>query len=184
MPKLPSLPDAAALSELFKLFPGHVETLMPFVDSVLRGPGEWDIAERELIAAYVSSLNACSFCLGGHVLYAEAFGLPPEQLEAALQDPDTAGLEAGLTAVLHYVRALNTMPHRLRQSDMDAVLGAGVTERALYEAVLIAALFNMMNRVAEGTGVTFDARTDPSRHSLAQMKNPREHRFVAAGPKP
>lgn len=180
MPKLPSLHTDGTLFDLFQSFPGHAESLMPFVDAVLRGPGEWDIADRELIAAYVSSLNACTFCLGGHVLYAQAFGIPPEQLGAALQDPESAGLKPQMVAVLGYVRRLNTMPHGMVQADMDAVLESGVTERALYEATMIAALFNMMNRIAEGTGVTFDARSDPSRHSLAALPHdPRAHRFVA-----
>lgn len=180
MPKLPSLNPDGTLFDLFQTFPGHAETLMPFVDAVLRGPGEWDIADREMIAAYVSSLNACSFCLGGHVLYAEAFGIPPDTLSAVLQDPATAEIDPQLAAVLGYVRRINTMPHGMTQADMDAVLDTGVTERALYEATLIAALFNMMNRIAEGTGVTFDARIDPSRHALAEMAgSPRKHRFVA-----
>lgn len=179
MPKLPSLKDDATLFDLFQQFPGHAQTLMPYVDSVLRGPGAWDIADRELIAAYVSSLNACSFCLGGHILYAEAFGIPAETISAALKDPATAGLGPQMTATLGYVRDLNTMPHRLTQKDMDAVLDTGVSERALYEAIMIASLFNMMNRIAEGSGVTFDARTDPSRHSLSALETPRDHRFVA-----
>lgn len=179
MPKLPSLKEEGTLFDLFQLFPGHVQTLMPFVDSVLRGPGEWDIAERELIAAYVSSLNACTFCLGGHVLYAQAFGIPEDQLAATLDDPNSAGLDEKLAATLGYVRHLNTMPHRLTQKDMDAVLNEGVSEKALYEAIMIAGLFNMMNRIAEGNGVTFDARQDPTRHGLSGMENPRDHRFVA-----
>ena len=28
---------------------------------VMRGPSEWSVAERELMAAYVSSVNACEF---------------------------------------------------------------------------------------------------------------------------
>jgi uncharacterized peroxidase-related enzyme len=180
MPKLPSLADDGTLFDLFQTFPGHAQTLMPYVDSVLRGPGEWDIADRELIAAYVSSLNACSFCLGGHILYAEAFGIPAETLEAVLNDPETADLTQQMRAVLGYLKGLNTMPHRLTQADMQAVLETGVSERALYEAIMIAAIFNMMNRIAEGTGVTFDARNDPSRHSLATLDEPRAHRFVPA----
>lgn len=179
MPKLPSLQEDATLFDLFQLFPGHAQTLMPFVDAVLRGPGEWDIADRELMAAYVSSLNACRFCLGGHVLYAQAFGIPPETLEAVLEERADANISPQMAATLTYLKALNTMPHRLTQADMDAVLETGVSQRALYDAILITGVFNMMNRIAEGTGVTFDARDEPSRHALAALSDPRSHRFIA-----
>ena len=179
MPKLPSLKDNATLGDLFALFPAQGPALMPFIDSVLRGPGVWDIADRELIAAYVSSLNACQYCIGSHLIFAEAFGIPKDQLEATLEDPSTAGLNPGLAATLTYLRALNTLPHRLAQADMDVVLETGVSEQALYEAITVAALFSMMNRIVEGTGVSFDAGGDPMNTGLASYGgHPRAHRFV------
>ncbi len=179
MPKLPSLSDDAVLGDLFRAFPGHAPYLMPFVDIVMRGPGEWEIAEREFIAAYVSALNACTYCLGAHVIYAEAFGLPAARLEAALEDPDAAGLSEKLAATLKYVRLFNALPHKGKQADMAAVLAAGVSEKAIYEALMIAATFNMMNRVAEGTGVTFDLRRDPTRHGLSALQgDERGHRYA------
>jgi hypothetical protein len=33
---------------------------------VLRGPSDWSPAERELLAAFVSRLNTCRFCVGIH----------------------------------------------------------------------------------------------------------------------
>lgn len=179
MPKLPSLPDDAGFADLFAAFPGHTETMMPFVDTVMRGPGAWDIAEREFIAAFVSARNACSYCLGAHVLYADAFGLPPEQLDRALADPQSADLSPELAAMLTYIGKVNTLPHRLVQADLDAVLSAGVSERAVYEALMIAGIYNMLNRVLEGSGVTFDPRDDPSRHGLAALTgDPRTHRYA------
>jgi len=179
MPQLPSLPEDAVFADLFQTFPGHAPHLMPFVDVVMRGPGEWEIAEREFIAAYVSALNACTYCLGAHVIYAEAFGLPADRLEAALEDPDAAGVSEKLAAILKYVRLFNTLPHRGTQADMDEVLRAGVSERAIYEALLISGIYNMMNRVLEGTGVTFDLRTDPTRHGLSALDGDvRSHRYA------
>lgn len=178
MSKLPSLPNTPQLSDVLAQFPGYTPALMGFVDVVMRGPGKWDIAERELFAAYVSSLNACTFCFGSHLIYAEAFGLDPGTLEAALDDPEQAQLAAPLCAVLTYLKLINAQPSRVMQSDIDAVLRAGVSEAALYEAVVISSLFNMMNRIVAGTGVTFDPLSDRSAHSTAQMTDPRSHRFV------
>jgi hypothetical protein len=32
-----------------------------YIQEVMRGPSEWTVGERELIAAFVSKKNACSF---------------------------------------------------------------------------------------------------------------------------
>ena len=40
----------------------------------------------------------------------------------------------------------------------------GWSEQGLYEAVQVNALFNMMNRIIEGTGVNFDYAANPEAH--------------------
>src|SRR5215218_8024659 len=34
--------------------------------SLLRGPSQWSVGEREFFAAVVSQANSCQFCLGTH----------------------------------------------------------------------------------------------------------------------
>ena len=51
------------------------EPLLVYVNAVLRSDGALSMGERELIASYVSGLNACRFCHGSHAIYAEAFGI-------------------------------------------------------------------------------------------------------------
>ena len=41
--------------------------------------------------------------------------------------------------------------------DAEAVLAAGWTEQALYDAVSICALYNFMNRLVEGLGIRAEA---------------------------
>lgn len=66
----PSLPENAGLAEVFQTFPDTVKPLLAYHDVLLRGESPLTIAQRELIAAYVSGLNACNFCFGAHVLMA------------------------------------------------------------------------------------------------------------------
>ncbi len=164
MAKLPSLPEDAHLSELFARFPESSKTLMAFTDVVMRGPGELEVATRELIAAYVSGLNRCTFCHGAHRVYAQAFGIGEGVLEALLDDVESAPVGEDLKVLLGYLSKLNTLPSRIVQADIDAVLDAGWSENALFQAVQIAGLFNMMNRIVEGTGVAFDYGKDDSIH--------------------
>ena len=43
--------------------------------------------QRELIAAYVSGLNACTYCHGTHLAVAAACGVAPEVIKALLIKP-------------------------------------------------------------------------------------------------
>ena len=174
MPFLRSLPDTAHLADLYALFPQNVAPLMEYTDGVLRGAGELSIAEREMIATYTSGLNACTFCYGSHKVYAQLFGFDADLMDAMIADLDGAPVPDKLRPIMAYVRKLNDLPSKLVQSDADAVYAAGWSEQALYEAVQVNALFNMMNRIIEGTGINFDYDDDPARHPAAGSA-PQEH---------
>ncbi len=178
MPRLPSLPEGAHISDLFQRFPKSRAALMAFTDVVMREKGALDIGMREMIAAYVSGLNACTFCHGSHAIYAEAFGIDADALAAAIDDLETAPLPEKDKALLRYVGRLKDMPAKVTQAEMDAVLAAGWSEDALFEAIQITGLFNMMNRIIDGSGVTFDYDTDQSVHPAAKLGDRiREHSY-------
>ena len=90
MAKLPSLPENAHISDLFRRFPASKDAMMQFTQVVMREDGALKIEDRELIAAYVSGLNRCTFCYASHLIYAEAFGISQGLLEKLLDDLDTA----------------------------------------------------------------------------------------------
>lgn len=149
----PSLPDAPLLADVFRRFPAAVRPLLELNDVVMRGESELSLAQRELIAAYVSSLNACRFCLDAHVVFARAHGIPEPLVAAMLEDLDSAGVDDRLRPILQYVRKLTLSPSRMVEADARAVHDAGWSEEALFDAVQVCAVFNLMNRIVEGTGV-------------------------------
>jgi uncharacterized peroxidase-related enzyme len=161
MSLFPSLPETPTLGDVFKAFPHHAAPLLAYHDALLRGESPLSVAERELIAAYVSGLNACNFCFGAHKLYARAFGIDEDVVDALIADVETAPVEAKLKPILRYVAKLKSLPPRLTAADAKAVYDAGWSERALFDAIEVAALFNFMNRIVEGAGVTFDYADHP-----------------------
>jgi alkylhydroperoxidase family enzyme len=68
-----------------------------------------------------------------------------------------------LRATLGFLEKLTLRPEELRPEDAEAVLAAGVREDALVDAIHIAALFNMIVRLAD----SFDWRV-PSDEQLAR----------------
>ena len=149
----PSLPDAPGLADVMRRFPRTMRPLLEYHDALLRAESDLPVADRELIAAYVSGLNACAFCFEAHRIYARAFGIAPAIVDALLHDLDTAPVEARLKPLLAYVRKLTLTPSRMVEADADAVYAAGWSEAALFDAVQTCALFSFMNRIVEGTGV-------------------------------
>lgn len=171
MSLFPSLSDTPHLGEVFQAFPEQVRPLLEYHDVLLRGESPLSIAERELIATYVSSLNACSFCFGAHKIYAKVFGVNEGLIDAVVDNLDTAPLDEKFKPILKYVQKLTRLPAQLRSQDAQDVYDAGWSERALYDAIQVCALFNFMNRIIEGTGVSFDyANTPPNEEELAARK--------------
>lgn len=172
MSRLPSLPDIPHLNDVFRRFPRGVEPLMTYIDGVLRGPSELSVGERELLAAYVSALNACSFCQGSHLMFAQLHGIDPEQLEKILNNPGEAGLEDKWLPLLAYIRKLTESPAQVTDADARAVLNAGVSEDALFDAISVCGVFNLMNRIVEGCGVQHtEESTNRSQETLDTMRN-------------
>ncbi len=167
MALFPGLPNNPHLGQVFQKFPQHVRPLLEYHDMLLRGEGPLTVAERELIATYISGLNACTFCFGAHKIYARVFGVADDVIDAMMEDLDNAPIDEKLKPLLKYVGKLNNLPPKLTSADAEAVYKAGWSERALYDAVQICALFNFMNRLIEGTGVSFDyAENPPSKKEM------------------
>ena len=153
-----SIPPRAKVPHVLARFnTGTGRPLVEFHEALLRGESPFSIAERELMAAFVSGTNACRYCFGAHSAAARHFGVEPELLAALVTDIGTADVPAHLKPVLHFLRKLTLTPARMQQADADAVFAAGWTERALYDAVQICALYNFMNRFVEGLGLDVHA---------------------------
>ena len=170
MPHLTSLRNDALLSDVFRRFPEHAAPLSDYVQRLMRGPSPLSVAQRELVGAYVSGLNACVYCRGVHTAIAVAQGVEEQLVAALVDDLATAPVEDRMRPLLGLVRTLTLTPAKVRDTEIAAVYAAGWDEQALHDAVSICGLFNMMNRLVEGLGIT----ATPEQHrSVAQrLDNP------------
>ncbi|WP_115462163.1 carboxymuconolactone decarboxylase family protein [Winogradskyella aurantiaca] len=120
---------------------------------IMRGKSNFTYAQKELFAAYISGLNACSFCYGSHVAVAENFGVSPNVVEALLEDISTAPVDTHEKPLFNYLKKLTQSASKLTQIDADHVFNAGWTEEDLQEVILIGCLFNFYNRLLDGHGI-------------------------------
>lgn len=138
-------------------YPGHMKPVIELHQNIMRDiPSPYTVAQRELIAAYTSALNACSFCYGSHKAVAEALGVDSATVDALVADIESAPIADNLKPVFALVKKLTETPSKLTPEDRSRVLAVGWDEQAIVDASLICGMFNMMNRLVDGTGISAD----------------------------
>ena len=136
-----------------------------WTQAAMRGPSAWSIGERELMAALVSKWNACIYCTDVHsVVAAEHVG--SASVEAVLSDYDAAPISAGLKATLAFLETMTLRPAELTEGDARAVLGRGVSEQSLADAIAVGAMFNLITRYVNA--VRFSIPTADRRRRAAE----------------
>lgn len=157
MPFFPSLPDDAGVGKLWEIFnPKAREGLSVFSQSFMRNEGRLTPADKEMIAAYVSQLNASDYCFAGHSRVAINLGIDQGVFETLADDIETAAVRAELKPLLRFIKILTLTPARISKADADAVFAAGWDEQSFHEAICVCARFSMMNRLTLGHGLVVD----------------------------
>lgn len=73
-------------------------------------------------------------------------------MAAALDDPETAPIDEKVRATLRFLRKMTLEPQALGPDDARAVLATGVSKDALRDAIHVAFLFNVYDRLADSMG--------------------------------
>ena len=176
---MPFLPQQS-LIELFNHNPKRYSPLVELVQNLMRGESALTAAERELIAAYVSSLNACNFCCGTHQAIAADLNVNPQLLEAMVNDLSTAPIKEALRPVFALVKKLTQTPSQTTQADIDAVLASGWDKQAVEDVIAVSSLFNLMNRLVNGFG--FESPEPESLAGMAKMINNQGYQALIQSP--
>jgi AhpD family alkylhydroperoxidase len=109
------------------------------------------VADRELMAAYVSKVSESAFCIGAHTATARrAYGNGP-MVEAVLADLESAPVAEPLRATLRMLGTL-TADGKLGPDDMRAVLATGVSREQIEDALAVGAAFAVTDRLADALG--------------------------------
>jgi uncharacterized peroxidase-related enzyme len=139
------LPDAARITFYRPDFYGsHVKR---FTHEAMRGPSTWSVGDRELMAAYISKVNDCAFCVGAHTATAARAYQDEERVAAVLADVHSAPIDDGLRATLEMLGTL-TRAGTLDADDIRAVLSAGVSHTQIEDALAVGFAFNTTDRLA------------------------------------
>ena len=143
------VPDAARLVFYRPGFYG--DRAKEFTHEAMRGPSAWSVAERELMAAFVSKVSESAFCVAAHTATAGLAYQDGAKVQAVLADLESAPVEDGLRATLRMLGKL-TREGTVSGGDMREVLSAGVSRQQVKDALAVCAAFNTAGRLADAFG--------------------------------
>lgn len=138
------LPDAAKLAFYRPEFFGAGQ----FTHEAMRGPSQWSVGDRELMAAFISKVNQCEFCIRAHTATAVRAYHDEAKVSAVLSSLERAPIDEGLRETLRMLAKL-TREHTVSAEDMRRVLDAGVSREQVEDALAVCFAFNVTNRLAD-----------------------------------
>ncbi|MDL4819226.1 carboxymuconolactone decarboxylase family protein [Actinomadura opuntiae] len=143
------MPDAARLVFYRPDFYG--DRAKEFTHEAMRGPSEWSVGDRELMAAYVSTVNGSAFCIAAHTATAAQAYQDGPRVAAVLDDLESAAVDEPLRATLRMLGKL-TRDGQVGAEDMREVLAAGASPRQVEDALAVCAAFDTTGHLADAFG--------------------------------
>src|SRR4030095_5722643 len=144
---------------LFRFKRRSTDHLVRFTEEVMRGPSPLSPGLRELIGAYFSKKNQCSFCSDAHAAAAAGY-LEEGIVDEVLRDLESSRLDSAHKALFRYIGKLAEFPSRVTDSDINQLKEAGWSEEAIYDALTVASVFKFYNTWNNGSGVQNMTSTD------------------------
>lgn len=129
------------------------KALSGLAHTLLHGPSSLSLAEREIIAAYVSSLNRCSFCADSHGAAASAHLGDGGAYVAAVQNGNLEAVQTQrMRGLLRLAGLVQKGGREVSQADVQDARSAGASDEDIHDTVLVAAAFCMYNRYVDALG--------------------------------
>ena len=131
----------AQIHQAQSLNPKVLATHFELYKALMFQPSPLSRADREAIAVAVSRANSCEYCAAHH-------GAALSQLDAQSSLP---------AAVFEWAARLARTPEAVSEADITMLRAAGLSDRAILDAVLTVAYFSYANRLVMGLGLTLES---------------------------
>jgi uncharacterized peroxidase-related enzyme len=146
------LPDLPGIRGPMAFRPETAKPLNELAEVLLRDENNsLSRGERELIGAYVSSLNDCFFCQNVHgALAGHYLELDMQTIDSVKRDDQPTPISEKLKALLSIAASVQKGGKQVTQEQIEKARKLGATDREIHDTVLIAAAFCMYNRYVDG----------------------------------
>jgi len=154
MPHIDLPSEYPGIRSLFMYSPITSKPLNDLVQTLLHNPDTSTLTpgERELIAAYTSSLNECKYCASTHgdIAKYQLNGNANIVQDILKKDINKAEVSDKLKALLHIAGKVQDSGKSVSSNDISKAKEQGATDKEIHDTVLIAAAFCMFNRYVDG----------------------------------
>ena len=147
------LPTLPAIFRAMSLNSQALEAVEQLNESLAFGLSTLGRVQEEAIATAVSVANRCRYGALTHGGFLRRFSGDPTLASQILSDYTKADLTPKDRRMLDFAVRVTLEPGTLSESDVDGLRAAGFDDQDILSIVLVASLFNFMNRVANSLGV-------------------------------
>ena len=166
MPHIDVDPALPGIRQLMAFSPETAEPMGTLANLMLRTNEGLSMAEREMIATYVSYLNNCFYCQQSHGAIVTCYLNDNNELvEQVKKDFGNADISDKLKALLTIAGSVQKGGRHVTEDQIAKAKEKGATDKDIHDTVLIAALFCMFNRYVDGlaSNTPSDLSSYPSR---------------------
>ncbi|MBL7698096.1 MAG: peroxidase-related enzyme [Chitinophagaceae bacterium] len=175
MPHIDVDENLPGIRALLAFSPATATPIGELANLMLRSNEGLSMADRELIASYVSYLNDCFYCHQSHGEIAVCYLDDNRELvDQVKKDYLNAKVTPKLKALLSIAGSVQKGGKHVTDAQVNQAKALGATDKDIHDTVLIAAMFCMMNRYVDGLAAS--TPTDLSGYPL-RAKQIAEHGY-------
>lgn len=111
---------------------------------------------KEMIVMVISKQSSCRYCEVTHTGALSAMGIPKEQIESCVSDPELLDVPSPHREIIQFAMKASVNPNSITAEDRDQLVALGVTNEEIIEAGMMAAFSNFINTWADLSGIPVD----------------------------
>ena len=141
--------DVPGILKCFGTNPAAARSLIDMGSALLFSDGSLIRRQKEMIATYISSLNACPYCFDSHGFFLTVQGTTIETVQAiAANILEEAEISAPERELLRFTGRVNSESFKITDLDVRRLRELDWQEEQIAEAIHVAAMMGLCNRVA------------------------------------
>lgn len=144
--------DVPGILKCFATSPAFAQNMVDISSSLLFCEGALTRRQKELIATWVSHLNACPYCFDSHGFFLTVLGAD-RQMVAEIAESNLTGFSEAERELLTYLGKVEQASYKTTREDVERLRELGWSYPQIAEAVHVAAMMGFCNRVANAFGL-------------------------------
>ena len=146
--------DVPGILKCFSANPAFVRQMIDISSTLLFADGYLTRQQKEMIATWISRENACPYCLDSHGFFLLVHGAPEAVARKLMAgEIDEAAISEAERQLLLYLGKVNGESFKASKEDVERLRGLGWSDNQIAEAVHVAAMMGLCNRVANAFGL-------------------------------